>query len=410
MSGALVRQSRQLVTDTGSRRYAMEWTDKAIRMWFFPRSAIPQSITDGNPDPSAFGTPMANFEGSCDIGNEFQAQQLIIDTTFCGDWAGGVYGSSGCPMSNPSNAVESCVNYVAQNPTAYANAYWEINSIKIYQQDAAPAASSSPAVSSSAVPARTSSAVPSSDASVPTAQPSTTAGAPNASASASVPAVSSSAAATDDDDDDDDEADCDETGDETDLTTPTPAPTATAAGAAQETVTTVIVTSYVDICPTGFTTSTVTRTVTYCPADVTSGALPPGFTTRVTVCTACAATPTTVTLTLPTAQPSATPSPAAAPAVSTAAGASATLVTVPRAAASSSVAVVPAASSAPYPSSNGTSGSARSSVGFRPSATRVSGQASSTNSVVAPVFTGAASRLGAGLTGLAGAVAVALLV
>ncbi|KAE8145430.1 glycoside hydrolase superfamily [Aspergillus avenaceus] len=82
------------------------------------------------------------------------------------------------------------------------------------------------------------------------------------------------------------------------------------------TVTTVIVTSYVDICPTGFTTVTTTYTTTYCPGTVSSSATatelpsgsgfettapapPEGWTTTVTVCTHCAATPTTVTLTLP---------------------------------------------------------------------------------------------------------------
>ena len=78
------------------------------------------------------------------------------------------------------------------------------------------------------------------------------------------------------------------------------------------TVTTVIVTSYTTICPTGFTTITTTYTTTYCPGTATATAttnppsvtgstpsVPEGWTTTVTVCTQCAATPTTVTLTVP---------------------------------------------------------------------------------------------------------------
>ncbi|THC95566.1 hypothetical protein EYZ11_004938 [Aspergillus tanneri] len=75
--------------------------------------------------------------------------------------------------------------------------------------------------------------------------------------------------------------------------------------------TTVIVTSYTNICPTGFTTITTTYTSTYGTgatatippvgpgADTTALPPPEGWTATITVCTHCAPTPTTVTLTLP---------------------------------------------------------------------------------------------------------------
>ncbi|KAJ5723705.1 hypothetical protein N7488_001740 [Penicillium malachiteum] len=95
----------------------------------------------------------------------------------------------------------------------------------------------------------------------------------------------------------------------------TSAPTSSSA----ETITTVIVTSYTDICPTGFTTIWTTITTYVCPeatatasvtnppsgASPTTATVPEGWTTTVTVCTQCAATPTTVTLTLPITTPSA---------------------------------------------------------------------------------------------------------
>ncbi|GFF40539.1 endochitinase A1 [Aspergillus lentulus] len=106
-------------------------------------------------------------------------------------------------------------------------------------------------------------------------------------------------------------------------TAPTATSSAAATGASSEpvTITTVIVTSYIDICPTGFTTVTTTYTTTYCPgtntatatatvtnppsgpggagSQTTAPTVPEGWTTTVTVCTQCAAKPTTVTLTLP---------------------------------------------------------------------------------------------------------------
>ncbi|KAH1431055.1 Endochitinase A1 [Aspergillus fumigatus] len=104
---------------------------------------------------------------------------------------------------------------------------------------------------------------------------------------------------------------------------PTATSSATATGATSEpvTITTIIVTSYIDICPTGFTTVTTTYTTTYCPgtntatatatvtnppsgpggagSQTTAPTVPEGWTTTVTICTQCAAKPTTVTLTLP---------------------------------------------------------------------------------------------------------------
>ncbi|OJJ47319.1 hypothetical protein ASPZODRAFT_65123, partial [Penicilliopsis zonata CBS 506.65] len=113
--------------------YAMQWTDDFIKIWFFARDSIPTSITDGTPDVSAFGTPLANLQGSCDIAEQFQAQRFVFDTTFCGDWAGGVFLETTCPISDSSSGTASCVDYVAANPSAFEEAYWEINSIKIYQ-------------------------------------------------------------------------------------------------------------------------------------------------------------------------------------------------------------------------------------------------------------------------------------
>ena len=53
----------------------------------------------------------------------------VFDTTFCGDWAGNTFSSS----STCSALSNSCNSYVASNPSAFAGAYWLINSLKVYQ-------------------------------------------------------------------------------------------------------------------------------------------------------------------------------------------------------------------------------------------------------------------------------------
>lgn len=64
-------------------------------MWFFPRNAIPADALSGNPEPLKWGTPVANFQGGCDIDSHFKNHKIIFDVTFCGDWAGNVWSGSG---------------------------------------------------------------------------------------------------------------------------------------------------------------------------------------------------------------------------------------------------------------------------------------------------------------------------
>ncbi|KAL2002626.1 hypothetical protein VTN02DRAFT_6388 [Thermoascus thermophilus] len=112
----------------GGGVYATEWTSEAISIWFFPRGSIPGDISAGNPDPAGWGTPTAKFQGNCDIDSHFGPQQIIIDTSFCGDWAGNVWSSSNC-----RSLASDCNSYVANNPSAFREAYWAVNSLKVYQ-------------------------------------------------------------------------------------------------------------------------------------------------------------------------------------------------------------------------------------------------------------------------------------
>ncbi|CRG83403.1 hypothetical protein PISL3812_00754 [Talaromyces islandicus] len=290
----------------GGGVYAIEWTSKFIKIWSFPRDSIPASITAGKPDSAEFGTPMGNFQGSCNVGDEFQAQRIIINTDFCGDWAGGVFGSSGCPLSDKSDGAASCQAYVGSNPAAFVDAYWEIKSIQIYEQGtSSPTSTVQPTTTK---PGKTHTTKPhttkthtavtttpdstttttlhstststktvfrSQPSSSPVQKPSTTP-CPKAKSTVTV----------------------------TSFTTPPPLPSSIEASATHSsklTTTTIVTTSFVDVCPSGYTTKTVTHTVTYCPADATSGGVPPGFTTTAKPCpSGCGSGPTTVVVTVPT--------------------------------------------------------------------------------------------------------------
>jgi hypothetical protein len=117
--------------DIGGGVYAMDWTSSAISIYFFPRGSIPSDITSGNPNPSGWGAPQAMFSGpGCDIDSYFMNHNIVFDTTFCGDWAGSVWSSD----ATCSALANTCQDYVANNPGDFVEAYWLINSLKVYQQ------------------------------------------------------------------------------------------------------------------------------------------------------------------------------------------------------------------------------------------------------------------------------------
>ncbi|KIM28269.1 glycoside hydrolase family 16 protein [Serendipita vermifera MAFF 305830] len=110
----------------GGGVYAMKWDSYSIDVWFFYRTAIPNDILTGLPNPGTWPLPSASLSGlGCPIDTYFRNHMLIFDTTLCGDWAGTSYEAAGCPGT--------CAERVA-DPSSFVNATWSINSIKIYNQ------------------------------------------------------------------------------------------------------------------------------------------------------------------------------------------------------------------------------------------------------------------------------------
>lgn len=107
----------------------MEWTNNYIRVFFFPRGSFPDDVLSENPMPSSWGMPLAMFSGDCDMASAFTHQQLVFDTTFCGDWAGQAWSSSAtCAALGPT-----CNSYVENNPSAFEDAYWSVLALKVYR-------------------------------------------------------------------------------------------------------------------------------------------------------------------------------------------------------------------------------------------------------------------------------------
>ncbi|KAH9932847.1 concanavalin A-like lectin/glucanase domain-containing protein [Amylocystis lapponica] len=121
----------------GGGVYAALFDTSGISIWFWTRANVPSSVSSATNslDISSWGTPSANYSAaSCDIAQAFSAQQLVLDITLCGDWAGvpSVYDST-CPVPGGANASSCYITNVINNGTpAYADAYFEIAYIKAF--------------------------------------------------------------------------------------------------------------------------------------------------------------------------------------------------------------------------------------------------------------------------------------
>jgi len=107
--------------------YAMEWTASYIRTFFFSRADIPADIAANSPNVSSWGQPYAFFALDEDCpASHFNNLSMVLDLTFCGEWAGAAF-SAQCP------GLSSCETYVKNNPQNFTEAYWAISYIQVYQ-------------------------------------------------------------------------------------------------------------------------------------------------------------------------------------------------------------------------------------------------------------------------------------
>ncbi|KDQ21503.1 glycoside hydrolase family 16 protein [Botryobasidium botryosum FD-172 SS1] len=112
----------------GGGWYAMQKAGDGISVWFWPRNGrVPNDVRNGQSsvNTDAWGTPAVKFtSNSDDMSQCFDTHEILFDLTFCGDYAGGVYEQSGCPST--------CEDYVDNNPSAFQDAFWVINSLRAY--------------------------------------------------------------------------------------------------------------------------------------------------------------------------------------------------------------------------------------------------------------------------------------
>ncbi|KAJ5177256.1 CAZyme family GH16 [Penicillium canariense] len=113
----------------GGGIYTLELRDAGIRIWFFPRSLAPSDLNNASPDPSTWGTPLADFPSTnCDIASHFRNLSIIANIDLCGE-----LGALPRHYTEMYNCPGSCPDFVANNPSSFEEAYWEFGSIKVYK-------------------------------------------------------------------------------------------------------------------------------------------------------------------------------------------------------------------------------------------------------------------------------------
>ncbi|CDO68761.1 Glycoside Hydrolase Family 16 protein [Trametes cinnabarina] len=147
--------------DNGGGVWAAQFDVLGIFVWFWNRSTIPADVSSGSNtvNPSTWGTPSAAWpSSSCNISEFFAPQQLVIDITLCGDFAGqpNVYQQTcgGSPANTTANtcvrplmtsfsaccmtheqafpASKQYIENVINNGTAYADAFFEIRFVQVF--------------------------------------------------------------------------------------------------------------------------------------------------------------------------------------------------------------------------------------------------------------------------------------
>ncbi|KAJ7101950.1 concanavalin A-like lectin/glucanase domain-containing protein [Mycena epipterygia] len=118
----------------GGGAFGLQFDVAGVFMWFWSRADIPASITEASPtgtmDLGDWGTPSAAYPAAgCNITEFFPAQELVIDITLCGLWAG-------IPEVYAATCPGNCyINNIAGNGSNYDAAYFEIPAIRTYSID-----------------------------------------------------------------------------------------------------------------------------------------------------------------------------------------------------------------------------------------------------------------------------------
>jgi len=115
--------------EDGGGAYAALWDESGVQIWAFRGGCVPEDLRCGRPEPSRWGMPAARFSFGPRCGEgHFASLRVVINLTFCGDWAGVSWPWSGCLLRGVS-----CDAFVRGHPEAFAEAFWAVRAVQVYR-------------------------------------------------------------------------------------------------------------------------------------------------------------------------------------------------------------------------------------------------------------------------------------
>ncbi|BEJ13584.1 hypothetical protein CspHIS471_0307580 [Cutaneotrichosporon sp. HIS471] len=147
----------------GGGWYVMRRNRGGYAVWFYERNGnVPDAIKNGwgTVDEDALGLKVADFPfwngvagNECDFNQEFTDHQLIFNIAMGGQWAESNYKHQGCESQG------SIYDLILNHPEKLTEAYFLINSLRIYGPDGDAAATPDAAAAAAAAPAQATGAV-----------------------------------------------------------------------------------------------------------------------------------------------------------------------------------------------------------------------------------------------------------
>ena len=135
-AGCIIRDPRTTsfgagFNSNGGGVWVTEFASDAINIWFFPRPEVPADLQGNGTtiDTATLGNPVAKYGGStCNIGQFFQPQSIVIQVTLCGVFARPTFNDT-CPGTRENSCYLDWVIGPASN---YTEAYFEIASLRVF--------------------------------------------------------------------------------------------------------------------------------------------------------------------------------------------------------------------------------------------------------------------------------------
>ena len=115
----------------GGGVFVGQWTKDGIYFWWWSGNKYPENVFT-KPNTCEYGIPYAAFPfGEWCTSNHFKNHTIILDINLCGSWAGGNNWNNHCAKDT---GYASCDNYTRYNPHKFSDAYWEIQSLTVFER------------------------------------------------------------------------------------------------------------------------------------------------------------------------------------------------------------------------------------------------------------------------------------